>query len=92
MEHLSGQVKVHAPILFNNLRRSGHPIVTLDGRTIYDRPPEQRRLTEEELRALNRLRWPSLPDRLKGWIYWNKTARGKSGRPPAGSGWRDAGG
>lgn len=92
MEHLSGELKIHAPILFNHLRRSGHPIVTKDGVTVYDRPPEVPRLTEEQLRAQSRLLWPSLPQRLRGWIYWNRTARGRAGLPPAGSGWKDAGG
>ncbi len=92
MEHLSAQVQIHAPVLFYNLRRSGHPIVTVGGRTVYDRPPEVQRLTEAQLRAQNRLLWPGLPDALKGWIYWHKTARGRAGKPPPGSGWKDAGG
>lgn len=92
VEHLSDQVIVFAPVEFTHLRRSGHPVVTLGGRTIYDRAPEVHRLSEAELRALNRLRWPSLPGALKGYIYWNFTARGKAGLPPRGSGWRDAGG
>lgn len=92
MENLSDQVKFHAPWEFNHLRRSGHPTVTLDGVTVYDRPPEVERLTEAQLKALNRLRWPTLPDRLKGWIYWTRTARGRAGLPPPGSGWKDAGG
>lgn len=87
MEHLSGAVKVHAPILFNHLRRSGHPIVTLGGVTIYDREPEVHRLTEEQLRAQSRLLYPGLPARLKGWLYWRYSPRGQAGLPPLGSGW-----
>ena len=56
MEDLSGQVAEKAPIEFGNLRQSGHPTVTDEGRTVYDRPPVQRRLTEDELRQLARLR------------------------------------
>jgi len=82
MEHLADQVELTAPVEFNDLRRSGHPAVTLGERTVYDRPPKQRRLTDEELRAKSRARWPSLPDALKGWIYWHNTARGKAGLPP----------
>ena len=92
MEHLSDQVKVQAPILFNHLRRSGHPVVTKDGRVIYDREPEVHRLTEEQLRAQSRLLYPGLPARLKGWLYWRYNPRGQAGLPPPGSGWKDAGG
>jgi hypothetical protein len=92
MENLSEQVKFHAPVEFNHLRRSGHPTVTVDGAVTYDRPPEVERLTEEQLRAQSRLLWPTLPARLKGWLYWKYSARGRSGKPPAGSGWTDAGG
>lgn len=49
MEDLSGQVETHAPVEFENLRESGHPIVTSDGETVYDRAPKQRRLTDDEL-------------------------------------------
>ena len=87
MENLSDQVKFHAPVEFNHLRRSGHPVVTLGGATVYDREPEVHRLTEAELRALNRIRWLTMPDALRGWIYWTHTARGKAGLPPLGSGW-----
>jgi hypothetical protein len=50
MEHLSDQVEEHAPVEFSNLRQSGHPTVTSNGEVVYDRPPIQRRLTEEELK------------------------------------------
>ena len=49
MEDLSGQVETHAPREFENLRESGHPSVVSDGSAVYDRPPKQRRLTEQEL-------------------------------------------
>jgi hypothetical protein len=82
MDDLSDQVLVHAPVEFNHLRRSGHAIVTLGSTVIHDQGPEVHRLTEAELRKLNRLRWPELPDALKGWIYWRMTARGRAGLPP----------
>lgn len=52
MESLCQAIKITAPVEFNNLRRSGHPIVFDDGAVIYDRPPEQHRLTEAEIEAL----------------------------------------
>lgn len=52
VENLSGEVEKKAPIDLGNLRESGHPVVTSNGVTVYDRPPIQRRLTEEELKAL----------------------------------------
>jgi hypothetical protein len=82
VEHLSDRVEVLAPVEFADLRKSGHPAVTLGERTVYDRPPKQRRLTDAELKAKSRARWQALPDALKGWIYWNKTLRGKAGLPP----------
>jgi hypothetical protein len=82
MEDLSGLAELAAPWEFGDLIHSGHPHVTRGTRDIYDRPPKRHRLTEAELKAKSRLRWPSLPDRLKGWIYWNKTVRGRAGLPP----------
>jgi len=60
MENLAedGGVATRAPVLYANLRASGHPMVESDGATIYDRPPRQHRLSEEELRALYRLHHP----------------------------------
>jgi hypothetical protein len=60
MEDLAeeGGVATRAPILYANLRASGSPSVTSDGRSIYDRPPRQHRLTEDELRALWRQHHP----------------------------------
>src|SRR6266568_3836761 len=55
MEDLSDSLMVHAPVEFWDLRRSGHPVVELGGRTIYDRSPVVHRLTDAELRAKSRL-------------------------------------
>jgi hypothetical protein len=54
MEHLSDQVELTAPREWGDLRRSGHPQVTLGERTVYDRAPKAARLTAEELRAKSR--------------------------------------
>jgi hypothetical protein len=54
VEHLSDQVELLAPVEWADLRRSGHPSVSQAGRLLYDRPPKQARLTEEELRAKSR--------------------------------------
>lgn len=56
VEDISRAVSVRAPVDFNNLRRSAHPTVTDNGAVVYDRPAEQRRLTEAELEALGDLR------------------------------------
>lgn len=53
-----GGVATHAPVLYDNLRASGHPTVTEDGVTVYDREPRQHRLTEEELKAIYREHHP----------------------------------
>lgn len=60
MEDLAeeGGVATHAPVLYSNLRASGHPMVTSDDVTIYDRPPRQHRLSEEELKAIYREHHP----------------------------------
>lgn len=63
-------VKTHAPVEFDDLRRSGHPSVEDDGVVVYDRPPEVPRLSEDELRAKSRLR--SLG-------YANNVRRGRDG-------------
>lgn len=83
MEHLSGQVEVLAPVEFADLRRSGHPSASMDGRTFYDRQPEVHRLTEAELRAKARLR--KLPPEILGWIWWH--VMGHREPPPHGSRW-----
>lgn len=49
-EDLSTQVYQHAPFEFGDLRASGHPTVTSDGATVYDRLPLVPRLSESELR------------------------------------------
>jgi len=56
MEDLVDQVQVRAPVEFSNLRRSGAPSVSDKGATVRSRPPDQRRLSEEELKALSRTR------------------------------------
>lgn len=53
-----GGVATRAPILYDNLRASGHPSVTSDGVTVYDRPPRQHRLSEAELKAIYRAHHP----------------------------------
>jgi hypothetical protein len=59
----NGGVAARAPILWSNLRASGHPSVTSGEVTVYDRPPRQHRLSEEELRTLYRLHHP-VPSRF----------------------------
>jgi len=54
MEHLENQAETLAPRLLGNLRRSGSPEVQDGLVSTYDRPPEQRRLTEAELDAQGR--------------------------------------
>jgi hypothetical protein len=54
MEHLSDQVELTAPVEWNDLRKSGHPKVTLGERTVYDRAPKAARLTAQELKAKSR--------------------------------------
>lgn len=54
MEHLSDEVELAAPREWGDLRRSGHPQVTLGGRTVYDRAPKAARLTAQELKAKSR--------------------------------------
>jgi hypothetical protein len=71
MEHLSDEVEMRSPREFDDLRRSGHPVVEQGIRVIYDRPPKVRRLTPAELRVKSRIRYMALPDRLKGWIWWH---------------------
>lgn len=56
MEDLSQKVYDNAPVEFNDLRASGHPVVHDDYQTIYDRAPFVHRLTEQELKAKGHLR------------------------------------
>lgn len=65
MEDMSEQVYLLAPWEFADLRASGHPSVTSDGDTVYDRPPRVHRLSEEELRIKGELRRLFDPDRYK---------------------------
>lgn len=54
MEHLADQVELTAPVEWNDLRKSGHPQVTVGERTVYDRLPKAARLTPPELKAKSR--------------------------------------
>lgn len=56
MQDLVRQVEVRAPTEFGSLRQSGAPSVTDKGAVVRSEPPQQRRLTEEELRDESRLR------------------------------------
>jgi hypothetical protein len=56
MEDMSEQIYLLAPWEFGDLRASGHPSVASGGATVYDRPPNVGRLSEEELRAKGELR------------------------------------
>jgi hypothetical protein len=79
MEHLSDQVELTAPVEFSDLRRSGHPSVTLGGRTVYDRAPKVARLTTEELKARGRARIGEL---IAAGLPWFFTRHGKVIRVP----------
>jgi hypothetical protein len=54
VEGLNTAMSAHAPVDLNNLRKSGSPSVTSNGRLVYERKARQRRLTREELKALRR--------------------------------------
>jgi hypothetical protein len=69
MENLSEQVEREAPREFGDLMRSGHPEVFSGDNRVYDRPPQQHRLSEQELRMKARLR--HLPPELIGYIWWH---------------------
>jgi hypothetical protein len=56
VEALSHQVYVRAPVEFADLKASGHPRVFDGHPLIYDRPPNQRRLTNAENDAKSDLR------------------------------------
>jgi hypothetical protein len=83
MEDLSDAAGIRAPIESGALARSGHPEVRRGEMVTYDRPPRQHRLTKPELQVLaaRRLDRPGM-QRLKGWIYWHNTIRGRMGLPP----------
>lgn len=63
MEDLSEDVHERAPWEFGDLRESGHPVVTSDGETIYDRAPHQGRLSAAELKQKAKLSRKYDPDR-----------------------------
>lgn len=63
MENLSDRVYEQAPWEFADLRASGHPKVTSNRETVYDRAPLRARLTESELRDKSRLRNLFTPNR-----------------------------
>jgi hypothetical protein len=80
VERIADVYAANAPREFANLSLSAHPSVTDNGTVIYDRPPSQPRLTEDELKALNALR---LPAHERARMQSNATARLK---PFGGSG------
>lgn len=59
VEEIVSRMAAKAPREFANLSLSGHPTVTDNGDVVYDRPPVQHRLSEEELRELCKLRYPA---------------------------------
>lgn len=65
----SGGVETHAPLLWGDLRRSGHPTVRSGGTVVFDRPPAARRLTDQELKDKARL--IPLPGPLLGYIWYH---------------------
>jgi hypothetical protein len=69
VEHLSDQVELRAPVLWGDLRRSGHPMAAENEHTYFDRAPKARRLSEAELRAKGRSR--PMPGPLLGYIWWH---------------------
>lgn len=83
MEDLSDAAEGAAPFFSGALSHSGHPEVRRGERVVYDRPPKMHRLTRPELQELARRRLdaPGM-GRLKGWIYWHNTTRGRLGLPP----------
>jgi hypothetical protein len=54
MEDLDREMYHRAPRDFEDLRNSGHPTVTDDGKVVYDRAPRRPRLTEGALREKSR--------------------------------------
>lgn len=85
MEHLSDAAELAAPWEAGDLIHSGHPAASRGEETYYDRPPKRHRLTRPELQAKTRWRLDDHPGmgRLKGWIYWHNTIRGRMGLPPS---------
>jgi hypothetical protein len=62
MEHilndLADKARDRTPIWGDDLRRSYHLVVTVNGAVVYDKPPEQHRLTQQEIREKHRLLGP----------------------------------
>ena len=67
MEDLCGEVHDRAPREFDDLRDSGHPTVTDNGRKAYDRPPKRARLSKAALKEKGKRRrlGESLPPRTR---------------------------
>ena len=63
MEDLSTEVYNRAPWEFGDLRASGNPWVEADGEVWYDRPPNCARLSEDELKIKDHLRYLTDPHR-----------------------------
>ena len=66
VKQLGDAVHDKAPREFDHLRRSAALTVTSDGAEVYHKPAEVPRLSEEELKALNRSR----PHRRTSWRGW----------------------
>jgi hypothetical protein len=79
MGHLSDQVEVSAPREFEDLMRSGHPVVKVGPKTVYDRPPHVSRLNADQLRGKSRLRMRALIAAGRPWFF---TRHGKVVRVP----------
>jgi hypothetical protein len=62
-EDIAKSVIQRAPREFHDLRMSGHPKVTRDGGTVYDRAPFVRRLDPSQIRGKARLRYLLDPHR-----------------------------
>lgn len=79
MDDLAGKtgsgIATHAPVLFGDLRESGHSEVFEDGTQVYDNPARVHRLTEAELKAKGRL--IPMPAALIGYIWWKVMKRTK---------------
>jgi hypothetical protein len=60
-ENLAEKAEVRAPWEKSNLRNSAHPTVHDDGELVYDREPDQHRLTDEEIHFLDEERMAEDP-------------------------------
>lgn len=61
VEHLAEASQNRAPWEKSHLKHSAHPTVTSDGELVYDRAPEQERLSDEELHELDMERMAENP-------------------------------